>query len=418
MRYQVVKGALKGSISAPPSKSHTLRALLLATFAEGKSVIDFPLMGRDTESMLAICKSLGASIKSTKNGLEIEGAPSFLFPPKLLCGNSGIALRFLTALAALQTQRVTLYGDHSKRDMSVLINALNALGGKCEALDGNGYAPIEVSGKISGNSITISGKDSQPVSALLIMGALSEAGLTLHVTDPEERPWIDVTLDWLKRLGVKIERSGYTHFIVHPSRWKGFEYQVPGDWSSAAFPLVAALVTNSSVQVRNLFHDDMQGDKVIISLFKKMGVFVTEEAQGVIIHKGGVLQGGTYDLSDCIDALPALAALSCFLKGETHLIGIEGARKKESDRLSAMTSELRKMGGNVIEHQDALIIKQSALRGAKVVSHKDHRVAMALAVAALGASGTTEIDDVDWVDKTYPSFVDDIQMLGGNICTL
>ncbi len=420
-KYEVGYSKLSGSVIAPPSKSHTLRAILFASMATGKSTIHNYLKSPDTEAMLDACRKLGAQIKQTECLIEIigvEGKPQL--PDTVIdAGNSGQVFRFVTAVAALAKGYIVLTGDHSiqfNRPVKPLIKGLSDLGAVCCTTEKDGYAPIMIKGPISPGHAFLDGADSQPVSALLIASAFLDGVTMIQVTNPGEKPWVGLTLSWFDRLGIP-----YTHEAYHSYTVKGgimiraFEYTVMGDFSSVAYPIVAALVTQSRVIIKYIDMNDAQGDKQIIQVLRKMGAVIIVKENELIVQPSGVLMGCDIDVNDFIDALPILAVVGCYSKGTTTLFNAGIARKKESDRLARMTLELNKMGGHVIEQDDCLIIQGSCLRGANVSAHRDHRVAMALTVAALGSKIKSTINGVSCIAKSYPNFIEDMQSLGCSI---
>lgn len=409
-------------IKIPPSKSQTHRAILLAALAKGKSKIFNPLKSSDSLSMIQACRHLGAEVHIFDEHLEIHGLGG-----KITCSedviqahNSGIVLRFITAIAALCDRPIVITGDYSirhLRPMQILIDALAQLGAKIESTRGDGYAPLIVRGPLkSGKCFIEDGSDSQNISALLLAAIFMCGTLELHVHQPGEKPWVEMTLDWLKKLKVPHHHENYEKFQVHGiQEYEGFEYRVPGDWSSAAFPLAAALITQSEVVLRNLDLQDIQGDKKILEILIAMGAKIKTTDQSVHILKGARLQGRKIDVNDCIDAVPILATLACFAEGETQLVNAAVARQKECNRLACMALELKKMGGQISETDDGLIIRGAPMRGASVFSHGDHRLAMALVVAGLAAKDETYVEDTSCIEKTYPSFCEDFKRIGAQL---
>lgn len=423
MSYLIKTSMLAGDLIIPPSKSHTLRAILFASLAEGESMIHHPLSSPDVEAMIDACELFGASIQKENNQLKIVGvAGKPQVPADIIdAGNSGIVLRFLAAVAALTSGYAVITGDHSirtNRPIKPLLEGLAQLNAFAVSMKGNDHAPIILKGPLQAGRARINGEDSQPVSALLIAAAFLPGKTTIQVSDPGEKPWIDLTLHWLDRLGINYQRRGYTKYeLIGPNCYRGFEYEVPGDFSSAAFPLIAALITQSELTLHHLDFDDPQGDKAILSILEKMGASleIDSEKKCIRVKKSKRLQALSIDVNDCIDALPILAVAACFAQGETHLRGAGIARKKESDRLSSITQELRKMGAAIIETQEGLIIQGTTLHAAEVNSHNDHRIAMALAVAGMGIPGTTIVRDVQCVAKSYPDFLTDFKKIGAHM---
>ncbi|MCB1118970.1 MAG: 3-phosphoshikimate 1-carboxyvinyltransferase, partial [Chlamydiia bacterium] len=262
-------------------------------------------------------------------------------------------------------------------------------------------------------SVTLDGKDSQPISALLIAANFIEGVTEVTVTDPGEKPWVEMTLSWFDRLNIPYLSEDYTHYRIQgKSPYTGFHYTVKGDWSSAAFPLAAALVTRSTLKLNGLDLEEPQGDKQLIPILEAMGAKITWDNDQLVVHATETLKGTTIDVNDLIDALPILAVIGCFAEGETRLVNGAVAATKESNRLEVIASELRKMGAAIEEIDDGLLIHHSPLVGAEVDSHKDHRIAMALTVAALGAKGATRIKDIECVRKTFPNFCPSLQKVG------
>lgn len=419
--YIIRPGGVSGEISIPSSKSQTLRSILFAALADGKSFIRSPLESLDSFAMIKACKSLGASIKLLGNDLEIEGVKGNIsFTEDVIdAGNSGLILRFISAIAALGNQPVVITGDHSiqhQRPMGVMLQALQQLGVRAESTKKNGFAPVIIQGPFRGGSAIISGQDSQPISALLMAGALCAEGLSLEVTEPGEKPWIDMTLQWLCNLGVQVKQRDYCSYQIRGGAvWSGFDYKVPGDWSSAAFPIAAALITNSSLTINNINSDDPQGDKKIIEILRKMNANIELQETKLHISSGQSLKGIEIDINDCIDAITILSVIACYASGTTRIKNAAVARNKECNRISCITSELKKMGANIQETEDGVVVTGTPLHGEKVQSYHDHRMAMSLAIAGLGASSPTVIHDADCVSKTYDSFSDDMKAIGADL---
>jgi 3-phosphoshikimate 1-carboxyvinyltransferase len=418
------KSTLTRELQVPSSKSQTHRAILLASLAKDRSIVHDPLNSADSLAMIEACRHLGAKIEVHSKSIEIQGISGKIFGAEdvIHAHNSGVVLRFLSTIAALGSQPIVITGDHSirhQRPMKSLLDSLQQLGARAESTRGDGFAPLIVQGPLKpGQCKVMHGADSQNVSPLLIAGAFLEGTLELEVENPGEKPWIDITLDWLKRLGVPYENHQHEKYKVRGIKsYSGFEYRVPGDWSTASFPIAAALVTQSELLLKNLDIHDLQGDKKIVEILEKMGAHfsIDEKAKTVHVQRGAQLKGITVDINDCIDALPVLAAIACYAEGETRLINAAIARYKECDRIACIASELNKMGASIQETVDGLVIQKSLLKGTQVLSHGDHRIAMSLAVAGMGAAGETHILDTACIGKTYPRFVQDFQELGINI---
>jgi 3-phosphoshikimate 1-carboxyvinyltransferase len=418
-KFLIRPSIVQGTVIVPPSKSHTLRAILFASMANGLSEVRNFLHSPDATAMIEAMRLFGASIEISADVLKIRGLDGKLAAAENVIdsGNSGQVLRFVGALAALSTSYTILTGDHSirhYRPVKPLLDALSQLGALAVSSRLDGCAPIIIKGPMQPGHTQLLGEDSQPVSGMLIATSFLPGKTTIDVTNPGERPWIDLTLFWLKKLGIEISHHNYSRYTVLGSaRIDSFSFSIPGDFSSAAFPIAAALVTNSELVLANIDMHDCQGDKKFIEVVQQMGakIDVDDEKKTLTVHKNSELKGRRIDVNDFIDAAPILSVIGCFAEGTTEIINASIARKKESDRLNAMATELKKMGAAIEEKPDGLIISHSPLHGAHVSSWRDHRIAMSLAIAGLGANGDTLIEGAECVGKTYPSFAHDFQAI-------
>lgn len=422
-KYLVRPSSVSGEIVVPSSKSHTLRAILFGALGIGKTVIYSPLVSTDADSMIQACRLWGARIDVSPFRIEIEGLGGKIGKTEdvIHAGNSGIVLRFCSALGALSSHPCVLTGDHSirhQRPMEPLLKGLAQLGVKAISTRGDGYAPLIIQGPLKAGKVTIEGQDSQYVSALLIAASFADGPIEIEVINPGEKPWVALTLDWLDRLGIGYEQQGFQRYVLRgQSQYKGFEYTVPGDLSSMAFPLAAALVTGSELVLRNVDMSDSQGDKELIPILQKMGACIThdEGRKALYVKKGSVLKGIEVDLNSCVDAITILTVIACFAQGQTRIYNAAVARGKECNRIRCIATELRKMGADIDETDDGLTIRQAQLKGADMHSHHDHRMVMSLAIAAMGAKGISTIDSVECVSKTFPSFLSDFKNIGADM---
>lgn len=413
-QWIVKKSLLEGTISIPPSKSQTLRAIVFAAMANGKSIIHNYLHSPDTQCMIEACRLFGATITIFPDSLEIVGLNGEIKTCEdvINAGNSGIVLRFIACLAALNEKTTVITGDHSirhMRPMKPLLDGLNELGCLALSTKEDGFAPVIIKGPFTKNKVTLDGQDSQAISGLLIALSFAKGPFEVFVTNPGEKPWVLLTLSWLDFLKIPYENNNFEYYKTFGStQFDGFEYRVPADLSSAAFPIAAAMITNSEILLNNVDMTDLQGDKELIYLFQKMGANI--DIQGTTLHvkKSHALTGVSVDVNNFIDSVPILAVVACFAKGETHIKNATAAKNKECNRLASITLELKKMGADITETEDGLIINQSNLYGAKVYSHQDHRMCLSLSVAAFGAVGETHIADTACVAKTFPNFITDL----------
>lgn len=420
---QITPSCVEGSLVPPPSKSHTQRAIVLGSMGWGVSTVHHYLDAPDIHAMVAACQHLGAHIDVSPSTLTIQGIGGGVTAVEdvIDVGNSGIMLRFLTAIAALAPLPVVITGDHSirhNRPMAPLLQALRQLGVSAVSTRGDDYAPVIVHGPMRGGHATLDGGDSQPVSALLLAGLFAGAPLELTVLNPGETPWVEMTLWWMRKLGARVSHDGYRYYSVMPIHpYHGFEQTIPADMSSAAFPVAAALVTGGSVTLQRVEWDGCQGDRQLFDIFREMGARVAHSPEtGILTAAGGNgLRGVDVDLNDCIDAVPILAAVACFAETPTRIRNVANAKNKESDRIAVISRELGKMGAHVVPLDDGLTIHPQRLSGGYVAAHNDHRIAMSLAVAALGAKGPSYLDGYPCVAKSYPHFLTAFRSLGANI---
>jgi 3-phosphoshikimate 1-carboxyvinyltransferase len=414
---------LHGSLTIPPSKSHSLRAILFAAMARGSSRIEQYLPSPDSMSMIQAVHLLGAKVRIEGQNLVIDGVAGqpCVAEDVIQCGNSGQVLRFIGAIAGLIPQYTILTGDSSirhNRPVRPLLEALQQLGVFAVSSRGDGYAPILIKGPMTHRKASLDGQDSQPVSGLLIAGAFAPHPIELTIKEPGEKPWIDLTLDWFRRLNIPYHAENYTRYRMNGSaQVSGFNYIVPGDFSSSAFPIAAALLTHSSLTLHNIDMDDVQGDQAIIDVLQQMGArfIIGNKERTLVVQKGHSLHGMRIDVNNFIDALPILSVIGCFANGRTEIVNAAIARKKESDRIASIACELKKMGAQIEEKPDGLVIYESKLHGAELDSYHDHRIAMSLSVAALGASSPSKIHGIECTAKTYPSFYDDLLAMGAKI---
>lgn len=413
------KSALTGEILIPASKSHTIRAVSIAAMAHGVSVLGNPLISADALSSIAGAREMGADIEISKDW-KIKGTNG---KPGASCkfidvGNSGTTLRIQTALCALGSHPVTFDGDRSirTRPMKPLLSALENLGVRVIE-SSEGKCPLVIQGPIKGGRTTVNGISSQFLTALLIACPLADGDSEIIVDNLHEKPYVEITLDWLRKMNIGFEHKGLEWFYIKGGQqYQAFKRMIPADFSSATFAACAAAITGSEVLIRGLDFSDHQGDKAVFTFLEKMGVVLRHTPEGVWV-KGGKLQGIDIDMNDTPDALPALAVTGCFASGTTRLLNVAQARLKECDRIAASTRELSKMGASIEELKDGMIIHHSKLVGTAVHGYEDHRMVMALALAGLAAEGETIVDTAEAVDVTYPTFTEDMKRIGANIVT-
>ena len=418
------KTALQGSIQIPGSKSHAIRAILLSTLAEGVSVIKNPPHSSDVLSALNCAKLFGAKVTEDGSNWIIEGTGGKLKTPDdvVNTGNSGTATTLLIAMSALAEGYSVITGDYQirRRPQKAMVEALNELGANVVITRPDCAAPpVVVKGPLIGGEAHLSGFSSVFVSGTLLAAPLSKEGVTIHVEKPLETPYIQMTIDWLRKYGVELsENSGdFRHFRVEGNqKYVASENEIPADWSSVAFPLVAAVVAPSEVEICGMDFSDSQGDKIVVDHILAMGADITkdEENHKLIVRGGKPLKSGlTINLNDIPDSLPALSVAACYAQGTTTFTGLAHVRVKETDRVAVMERELKKLGADVETGPDYMIVHGGKpLTGANVESYDDHRVAMAMAVAGLFSDGQMRVKDAECAAVSFPGFFEKMNAIG------
>ncbi len=416
---------IEGKVCAPPSKAYTQRMLVASALAHGTSKISGPLVSEDTEATLRAVKTLGARIEVDRDCWTVEGAqPLKAAQTPIDCGDSGATLRFTIPLAALPPESsVFLLGKSlERRPIAPLLQTLKQLGVEAYHRRLEGRASIVVEGGgIAGGKATIRGDiSSQYISGLMFACPMAQADTEISLITPlESKIYVRMTQSVLTdhRINIYIsEDSDYLH-IPSGQTYKPSNHKVPGDFSSAAFLFVAAAITSSDVCIKNLEYAAVQGDKSIIEILKRMGVNSKICPDRVEMKgNGDLLEAVDLDARDIPDLVPACTVLACYAKGTSKIHDAHRLRYKESDRLLSLYLELRKMGAQIAIDESSLTIEGPCpLHSAVINSHSDHRIAMACAVAALGASDETRIQDAECVRKSYPRFFDDLRTLGVDV---
>lgn len=416
---------LKGEVCAPPSKAYTQRMLIAAALSHGTSKISNPLVSDDTEATLRAVTALNAKVKETENCWRVEGAQPLKVTQTLIdCGESGATLRFMVPVAALAAEpSIFLLGKSlEQRPIEPLLQSLKQLGVEAYSRHFGGKASIYVrGGGISGGKTSMRGDvSSQFISGLMFACPMAQTDTEITLTTPlESKDYVEMTKAVIAEHGIKVLISEDFGRIYIPSKQKyePHNHQVPGDFSSAAFLLAAAAITRSDVSVKNLDYETIQGDKAILDILKQMDAqFRVHPDRVEVESKDAFLEAVDVDARDIPDLVPVCAVLACYAKGTSKIYGAYRLRFKESDRLLSLYLELKKMGANITITEDSLTIEgPSALRGAAIDPHNDHRIAMACAVAALGASDETRIQDAECVRKSYPMFFSDLRALGVDV---
>ncbi len=411
MERHIDPSPLNGTVKAPSSKSMTQRAIAAALLADGESTIHNPSYCDDSLAAMSIAVGLGARIEPSPDRLVIDGTGE-LREAKLNCGESGLAIRMFSPVAALFPEEIIMTGANSlrKRPMNMIEEALSQFGVICQTTDG--HLPLSVKGPLKGGKCEIDGSvSSQLLTGLLMALPVVPEDSEIKVRNLKSRPYIDMTLQILKDFGIVIHNDNYSLFRI-PGNQKYIprEYTVEGDWSGGAFLLVAGAI-NGNLTVTGLQSSSRQSDIAVLNALKDAGARTTVTDDKITIE-ASKLKAFSFDATHAPDLFPPLAALASYCDGVSTIIGVSRLMHKESNRAEAIRQEFGRIGIEVAVEGDVMKIKGGRPTGGKVESHEDHRIAMAMAVTALKASGTVFIKDSQSVAKSYPGFFDDIRSLG------
>jgi 3-phosphoshikimate 1-carboxyvinyltransferase len=410
MIREAISEKISGTIMAPASKSVAQRVLAIAALAKGTSRISCAGDSDDVLAAIRVCRALGAHIEQEGERLTVQGG--IALGPKLLdCGESGLGIRMFSAVAATLSECVTLTGGGSlaSRPMDMIEQSLISAGASCTTSQGR--IPIKVQGPLPGGDVHIDGSvSSQVLTGLLIAAPYAKQPTRFVVKDLKSRPYIDITTSIMADFGINVGNNHYSEFTVPaPMNYQPRDYTVEGDWSGAAFLLVAGAI-GGEITVKNLNNNSTQADIAIMQALKECGAAIVTGHDFVQIKKSN-LKGFAFDATHCPDLFPPLVALAAACEGLTTIKGVGRLKVKESDRAVALTREFSKLGLDISTRGDEMFIRGGNLKGARVHSHHDHRIAMAAAVASLLADGPVIIEDAQAIAKSYPAFYDDFEKI-------
>ncbi|HOK95437.1 MAG TPA: 3-phosphoshikimate 1-carboxyvinyltransferase [Anaerohalosphaeraceae bacterium] len=417
---------LSGSIAIPGSKSHTIRAVVISSLAKGTSRIRKPLVSSDTLSAVDCYRALGAEIDISDNDCWTVIGNGGIIPSesrKIDVGNSGTTMNFAIGTCSMANPNVEMYltGDHQiqYRPVKPVLKAVIDLGAKGYCLKNNGCPPVSVSGRLRGGKTTIECKSSQYLSSLLLCCPLAEGNSEITVSLLYEPDYARMTLDWLNKQGICYEMKDDLSWFRIPGgqAYRPFDLPVPADFSSATFFLCAGALLGQNVIIKGLDFSDSQPDKAVVDYLKQMGADITICQDGVYVSKSD-LQGIELDMNRTPDALPAMAVTAAFAQGTTKLVNVAQARMKETDRIACMAKELTKLGADVRELPDGLIIHGQGGKNLKAGSfsgYGDHRIVMAMSIAAMSLEGKSRIDTAEAMSVTFPEYVALMKKLGADL---
>lgn len=414
MDKTVSLGSANGTITPPSSKSYAQRAIALALLAEGRTTLRNIEFCKDTRSAISCIEALGAKVSYLdESTIAIDGG---LHPvtDTLMVGESGLATRLFTPIASLNSTPICIKGEGTllHRPMMMMIEPLRRLG--VEVRDGGGHLPIEVKGPIHGGNIEVDGSfSSQFITGLLLALPLAKEDTTLHVRSAVSTPYIDMTIDTAKRFGVEImhHEGDYSEFYIEGGqKYTPADLAIEGDWSGASTMLVAGAISGR-VTVKNLSTLSKQADTAICRALERAGAGIIIEGDSITVTKRR-LRSFTFDATNSPDLFPALAALAAAAHGQSTIIGTQRLLHKESDRAETIRQEYEKLGIEVdISEENVMKIRGGEIHPATVFSHNDHRIAMSLAVSALRCKGNVTIENAECVEKSYPTFFEDLESI-------
>jgi 3-phosphoshikimate 1-carboxyvinyltransferase len=398
------------AVTVPGSKSYTHRILIATALADGPSTIENTLKSEDTTLTAQALRSWGVSIEERNGRIDVAGTGGNLTPCKepVYLANSGTSMRLLTGIAALGKGKTLLTGSKrmQERPIRELLDGLGQIGVTARSVNDTGCPPVEVHGGVcEGGEMALDCRvSSQYLSSVLLMAPYTRQGI--RVTLPfglVSKPYVDMTVDIMNRLGVTVEREAYERFFAPGGQiYKNGGYVVEPDCSQASYFWAAAAITGKRLLVRNIARSSRQGDVHFVDLLERMGCRVTEEREGIAVT-GGKLRAIETDMSDMPDVAPTLAVVAAFAEGTTVIRNIAHLKDKECDRIGSVAKELTKMGISVKATDDGLAVQGGRPRGALIDTYNDHRMAMCFSVAGLITKGVV-IKDETCVVKSFPNY--------------
>lgn len=408
---EIVPHTIKDTaVTVPGSKSYTHRIVIAAALSDGECQILNPLQSEDTLLTVNGLQQMEVPIDVTSDRMVVKGTSGVLNHSNrpIHLGNSGTSIRLLTGICAIGNGSCILDGTERMRQRPIqdLLDALTQLGVSAKTLNGNGCPPVQIEGtRIRGGAVSVKcGISSQYLSSLLLMAPYTTDGLDITVIEgPVSRPYVDMTLEIMEQFGVKVERDGYTRFQISGRQiYRSGCYQVEPDYSQASYFWGIAAINRTSIKVKGTILRSRQGDVRFVNVLERMGCRVVEEPDGIRVS-GEDLTGLDVDMSDIPDMVPTLAVVAAFASGETTIRNVSHLKAKESDRLSSVVTELRKMGIEAHCTDTGMSISGGFPKGAEIETYDDHRIAMSFAMAGLKVPGIV-IRDQKCVGKSFPNF--------------
>jgi 3-phosphoshikimate 1-carboxyvinyltransferase len=404
-------------VRIPGSKSLTQRALVTAALAKGNSFIGNALIAEDTSHLMEALRALGSKIVLAEGGVFVSGAAGKIqnTGKEIFLGNNGTALRFLTALVTLGSGKYILTGGKRlcERPVGALVEALQSMNVDISCLNNCPPVTVKAAGLAGGKIILKDIESSQYVSALLLCAPYTKKGIDLSLQGGiVSAPYIDLTVDVMRDFGAQISATGQHNYSVAAGiTYKGRDYFVEGDASSASYFFAAAAILQKTVRVNGIGIRSRQGDLRLLKIMEELGCRLKSGDDWIEVAGSGLLSGDfTFDLHDMPDMVPTLALLGAFRRGKTTINNVAHLRLKESNRLAVLACELNRMGIAARETQDGLIIQGGSPQPARIETYNDHRIAMSFALAGLAVPGI-EIADKKTVDKSFPGFWEELKKI-------
>jgi 3-phosphoshikimate 1-carboxyvinyltransferase len=394
----------------PPSKSYLQRAIAIAAMANNAVEIDGYAPSKDADAAIAIAKNMGAEVEIHQQKIIVKGNFKAANISIIHCGEAGLSARMFAPVVALKEEKIIITGEGSllKRPMHMVIEALQKLGKSVKS--NNGLLPLEISGKLIAQKIKIDASESsQLLTGLLIALPFAGGNSEIEVRHLNSIPYIQMTLDILQQFGINIQHTNYRHFFIEGNqKVQSNNYMVEGDWSGAAFHLVASAIVGN-IMIEGLNKNSSQADIAILEALEKAGAKINWISDKAIKVEKDKLYAFEFDAIHCPDLFPPLAALAANCKGISKIKGTNRLLHKESNRALSIQSELQKLGIKVELNNNDMLIYGGKISGGVIHSHNDHRIAMMGAVLALKANAPIEIEEAEAIQKSYPSFFDDFE---------
>ncbi len=422
MTVKIQPSTLHGTVVAPASKSSMQRACAAALLCEGASEIINPGKSNDDLAALDVIQKLGARVVKNEDGsLTIYSQGVDPVENEINCGESGLGIRMFTPIAALSGQSITINGTGSllTRPMHFFDEIFPQLGIKIKSQKGK--LPLQIEGPLVPADIEVDGSlSSQFLTGLLMaFGASVTKPVTIKVNGLKSKPYIDLTMQVMESFGRKVTHTNYEYFHLEPQavNYEPQSYTVEGDWSGAAFLLVAGAVAGN-ISVEGLDSSSTQADKAIFQALEDCGCFLSTQKEVIEIGPAP-LEAFHFNATDCPDLFPPLVGLAAYCAGTTTIAGVSRLSHKESNRALTLQEEFAKLGVEIILQGDVMLVKGGGkLNGGKVHSRHDHRIAMACAVAGLKTNGGVVIEEAEAINKSYPDFYEHLKKLGTRIETI